>query len=195
MSAAAIRARLARIPDRVLLGGFCVLFAALTLSSVAQKSATFDEPSNVGSGYLELTEGAYWLKPETLPLVKIIAALPLLVLHVHTPTLDWGDRWRFYDRFLYAANGGDSLLILARAAVLPLSLLLGGVVFVWTRRLFGRGAAVFALFLYGFEPNIIAHSALVTTDVAVACFLASFGSSRRRRSRDCCLPRSRSLSP
>jgi 4-amino-4-deoxy-L-arabinose transferase-like glycosyltransferase len=165
------RSALGGIPDWTVLAGFCLVFSLLALSSVAQKSATFDEPSNIGSGYLEMTEGNYWLKPETLPLVKVVAALPLLALPIRMPPLEWADRWRFYDRFLYASNGGDTLLMAARAAVLPLALLLGCLVFVWTKRLFGRGAALFALFLYGFEPNILAHSALVTTDLAVACFL------------------------
>ena len=160
--------RLARVPDWVLLVAFCVIFSLQTLSSVAQKSATFDEPSDLVSGYLELTQGQYWLKPETLPFAKIVAAAPLLFLHVRTPPLD-ADRWKFYDRTLYEFNDGDRLLLVARATVLPFSLLLGCLVFVWARRLFGRRAALFALFLYAFEPNLIAHSALVTTDLAVAC--------------------------
>jgi hypothetical protein len=172
-----VRARLVRVPDRVVLAGFCVVFSLLALSSVAQDSATFDEPSNLGSGYLELTRGNYWLKPETLPLIKMLAAAPLLVRPPRLPPIDWRDRWRFYDHFVYDGNGGDTLLMVARAAVLPLSLLLGGVVFVWTRRLFGRGAALFALFLYCFEPNLLAHAPLVATDLAVACFvfLALYG--------------------
>jgi 4-amino-4-deoxy-L-arabinose transferase-like glycosyltransferase len=160
--------QLARIPDWVFLVAFCVVFSLQTLSSVAQKSATFDEPSDLVSGYLELTRGQYWLKPETLPLVKLVAAAPLLLLHVRTPPLD-DNRWKLYDRTLYEFNDGDNLLMVARAAVLPFSLLLGCLVFVWARRLFGRGAALFALLLYAFEPNLIAHSALVTTDLAVAC--------------------------
>lgn len=159
--------RLARIPDWVFLVTFCVVVSLQTLSSVARKSATFDEPSDLVSGYLELTRGQYWLKPETLPLVKLVAAAPLLSLHVRTPPLD-DDRFKLYDRTLYEFNDGHTLLMVARAAVLPFSLGLGCLVFLWARRWFGRGAALFALFLYTFEPNLIAHSALITTDLAVA---------------------------
>jgi 4-amino-4-deoxy-L-arabinose transferase-like glycosyltransferase len=56
-------------------------------------------------------------------------------------------------------------------AVLPLALLLGCIVFLWSKQLFGREAGLGALFLYSFEPNILAHSGLVTTDVAAACFI------------------------
>jgi hypothetical protein len=61
--------------------------------------------------------------------------------------------------------------------VLIASLVLGCLVFLWTRHLFGPAAASFALFLYAFEPNLLAHSALVTTDLGVACFffLAVYG--------------------
>lgn len=163
--------KLTRIPDWVFLVGFCVIFSLQVLLSVAQTSATFDEPSNLVSGYFELTEGNYWLKPEVLPLVKVVAALPLLFLHVRTPPIDGDDHWKFYDRVLYGFNDADTLLMVARATVLTLSLLLGCLVFLWTKRVFGRGAALFALFLYGFEPNLIAHSALVTTDLGVACFV------------------------
>ena len=169
-SAPSAATTLARIPDWVWLVGFCVVFSAQVLWSVGQGSATFDEPSDLVSGYVELTEANYWLKPETLPLVKLVGALPLLLLPVRRPATDWRDTWNFYDQFLYGANDADTLLMVARAAVLPLSLLLGGLVFLWTRRLFGRGAALFALFLYAFEPNIVAHSSLVTTDLGIACF-------------------------
>ena len=157
--------------------GFCTVFALQTLLGVARISATVDEPSNLVSGYFELTEGRYWLKPETLPLVKVVAALPLLVRGIRTPRVEGSDFARLYDRVLYELNDADGLLMAARATVLVLPLLLGCLVFFWTRRLFGRGAAVFALFLYAFEPNLLAHAALVTTDLPVACFsfLAVYG--------------------
>ena len=37
--------------------------------------------------------------------------------------------------------------------------------FHWAKRLYGSLAALFALFLYTFEPSIIAHSHFVTTDI------------------------------
>ena len=168
--------KLVRVPDWVVLVGFCVVFSLETLASVAYHSATFDEPSDLVSGYMELTRGQYWLKPETLPFAKVVAALPLLVLGVRTPPAD-DNPWTFYDRMLYEFNDGERLLMVARASVLTFSLLLGCLVFAWTRRLFGRAAALFALGLYAFEPNLVAHSALVTTDLAVACFffLAVYG--------------------
>src|SRR6266545_1739563 len=127
-----------------------------TLSSVARKSATFDEPSDLVSGYLELTRGQYWLKPETLPLVKLVAAAPLLLLHVRTPPLD-DDRFKLYDRTLYEFNDGHTLLMVARAAVLPFSLGLGCLFFL----------TVYALFRL-VEEISISRTALVAAAFALA---------------------------
>ena len=111
------------IADWVLLAGFCLLFAAQVILSVGQKSATFDEPANLVSGYVAQRYGDYWLMPESLPLVKLLAAAPLLFSSVRVPPAPEpgnGDAARrFFDRFLYEANDGDTLLMLGRAAVLP----------------------------------------------------------------------------
>jgi 4-amino-4-deoxy-L-arabinose transferase-like glycosyltransferase len=51
-------------------------------------------------------------------------------------------------------------------------------VFAWTRELYGANAGLFALTLYAFDPNLLAHSQLITTDLyaagAVALALYSF---------------------
>jgi hypothetical protein len=41
-------------------------------------------------------------------------------------------------------------------------------VFYWSRALHGFLPAVFSLLLYALDPNIIAHSQLVTTDIYAA---------------------------
>jgi 4-amino-4-deoxy-L-arabinose transferase-like glycosyltransferase len=42
--------------------------------------------------------------------------------------------------------------------------------FFATREFFGTGAALFALIIASFDPNLLAHSALVTIDMGVICF-------------------------
>src|SRR5205809_1059858 len=44
------------------------------------------------------------------------------------------------------------------------------VTFLWARDLFGPAAGIFAVTLYAFCPNLLAHGMLVTTDVPVAAF-------------------------
>jgi hypothetical protein len=170
-----LRSRLAHVPDWAILLLFCLLFSLQVILAAVRQSATFDEPANLASGYVELTVGDYWLLPRNLPFVKWVAALPLLFVDVRIPPLPqtWNDfsRYSFAHAFLYELNDADTLLLLGRLAVLPLALLLGGLVYWWTRQLFGRGAGLLALVLYTFEPNILAHSGLVTTDLAVACLM------------------------
>jgi hypothetical protein len=56
----------------------------------------------------------------------------------------------------------------ARLVTVITSLLLGYLCFRWSRQVYGFGAGLFTLFLFAFEPNLIAHSQLVTTDLYAA---------------------------
>jgi hypothetical protein len=170
------RAWLSRVPDWAIFSGFCLLLSLQLVGPLSQQSATFDEPANLVSGYLSLRFGDDRLIPQNLPLVKLLSAAPL-TLHPDRPLPPSPQPWsaeaqyRYASRFLYQLNGGDDLLLRGRLAVLPLSLLLGLGVFLWAKQLCGRSAAILALALYAFEPNVLAHSALITTDVATACFM------------------------
>ncbi len=167
--------RFARFPDWAILLVFCILFSLQVILAAVQQSATFDEPVNLATGYVALRFGDHRLMPQNLPLVKLLAALPLLLADVRMPEPPhpWTDasRYAFAHSFLYEVNDADRLLLLGRLAVLPLALLLGGLVFRWTRELFGRPAAAAALALYCFEPSILAQAGLVTTDLAVTCLM------------------------
>jgi hypothetical protein len=52
-----------------------------------------------------------------------------------------------------------------RYATIVFSLLVAACVFCWSRDLYGPAAGLFSLFLYAFDPNVIAHSRLITTDL------------------------------
>ncbi len=163
---------LSRTPDWVIVLCFSVLFLTQTILSVREESATFDETVHLPAGYLYLKFGDYSYNAAHPPLVKMLAALPLLFVEVKLPPLE--KPWVAYGpgiRFLYEDNDADRLLFLGRMAVLPMALLLGSGVFLWTRQLFGRGAAIFATLLYSFEPNILAHAPLVNTDIGAASFM------------------------
>jgi hypothetical protein len=58
--------------------------------------------------------------------------------------------------------------IVARMMTALFSALVAFVVFTWGRKLYGAAAGLAALALYVFDPNIIAHSQLVTTDIYAA---------------------------
>jgi len=163
-----------RTPDSLILLFFLSLILLQTIPSLQQKSVTFDEVMRQLPGYLSLTTAEYWYHPDKPPFIKMLAAAPLLFIDVKLPQFpqQWTDatRWQIAQDFLHKTNDADQLIFLGRLAMLPLSLLLGFFVFRWAKEIFGRPAAIFALFLYSFEPNILAHSRLMNTDLGIACF-------------------------
>ena len=68
-------------------------------------------------------------------------------------------------------NDADKLLFRARMAASLLTVLLAVLVFCAAREMFGVAAGFFALTLFVFDPNFLAHGAFVTTDVGLSCFL------------------------
>jgi 4-amino-4-deoxy-L-arabinose transferase-like glycosyltransferase len=142
---------------------------------VHRESLTFDEDNHSFSGYMMWHTGDYGLNPEHPPLVKLLAAVPTLDKHLWTPPL----QHRFFKQEAYldgrdwlARNDGASqhLVFQMRMMTGLLAIGLSLVVFFCTREFFGTGAALFALVLSTFDPNLLAHSALVTTDMGVTLF-------------------------
>lgn len=154
-----------------LIGLMMVLAAELWLS-VRNKSQTWDEAAHIYAGYSYWTRRDFGMNPEHPPLVKLLASLPLLPLKLKVPPVP-----ETYFRIapyigaqgLLYSNDADSLLFRARMMVSLFALALALLVFAAAYEMFGRGAAIFSLVLFVFEPNILANGALVATDVAVAC--------------------------
>jgi hypothetical protein len=147
----------------------------LALHTMSGNAATFDEGAHLPAGYTHLALGDHRLNPEQPPLVKLLAAAPLLVVDpvVKVDHVAWtsGRQWEFGRRFLYAWNDGDRLLFLGRLPVVALTLALIAAVYVRTRRLAGPTAAAIALGLAALSPDLLAHGSLVTTDLALALFV------------------------
>ncbi len=146
----------------------CLVLLAQMLWSVRQVSQTADESTHLYAGYRYLKCGDTGFSPEHPPLAKIVAAAPLLAenfsVDCRTPTQDEA---RASLRWLYS-NDWQSGLARARAAISVFALALCLLVWIVARRMFGIGAAVIATVLLAFDPNLIAHGALVTTDTVVA---------------------------
>lgn len=64
-----------RRTETILIAALALLFVALTISSVGQKSPTVDEPLHLFAGYSYVKWADYWVNPEHPPLAKILAAL------------------------------------------------------------------------------------------------------------------------
>lgn len=157
--------------------GVVVLLMILGLQlvlSVRRESQTFDEGNHIFAGYMSWKHADFGLNPEHPPMLKLLATAPLLSWPLQVPKLQ--DRYfkteAFSDgkEFLYQ-NDADQILFRTRMVVAALTLLLALLVFLATREMFGTGAAFIALALLVWEPNLLAHGALVTTDAGLSCFL------------------------
>jgi len=153
--------------------GFIVIIALHLALLASANSSTWDEPDHTYAGYRQW-QGDFGLNAEHPPLVKFLATAPLLGMSLTVPTLQ-GRPYR-----LEAVNGGrefvfqndaNTILFRARMAASLLTLLLVLIVFLVSREMFGVGAGFVALGLLAFDPTLLAHSALVTTDAGQACFM------------------------
>ncbi|HUP46897.1 MAG TPA: glycosyltransferase family 39 protein, partial [Thermoanaerobaculia bacterium] len=71
-------------------------------------------------------------------------------------------------------NDSKRMFAVARIPVLLLGLAGGLFVFLWSRQLWGAWGAAISTLLYAFDPSLLAHSSVVTTDVAIAtCTVAT----------------------
>lgn len=164
------------------LGGRAALVCGLLLALMAlqmlvvirQKSITVDEYVLIPAGFYHLTERDYRPVSEHPPVAKVLAAVPLLFTETTAPRIDGGPNE--YDRFLqkfdefWRANASrlEHLSFWARVPAVALTVLLGGLVFVFARKYWGERAALFAVALYSLEPTVLAHGRVVQTDIPSA---------------------------
>jgi len=104
------------------------------------------------------------------------AALPLLLVQPDEPpppkTEDenFMERtWGFHERFWQANQPRfQTVTFWPRVMMIPITLALGALIFVFARKLFGDTAALIAVALYVLEPTVLAHGRIVHTDVPAA---------------------------
>ncbi|HKW00487.1 MAG TPA: glycosyltransferase family 39 protein [Vicinamibacterales bacterium] len=180
------RPQAAPVRQHVVAGVLVTYVAAFTLlaaGSGVRRSATVDEPTHLIAGYAALTAGDYRLDPSHPPLVRSWAALALLAFErpdFPSAAIDRADPHTWLAspgpsdvarEFLYSRPDPDGWLNAARFMIVVLGLGLGLLVFFWAREWLGFPAAVAALACYTLSPGMLAHSALVTTDVGEAVFI------------------------
>lgn len=156
-----------------------LLICAFELSFSGRRlSQTWDEADHLASGYRSWRCADFSFDPTHPPLAKLVAAAPLLWMPLRQAgpsceARDVGDEFDDAGQFLYA-NDADRVLTRARLVMMLFPLALVVLVWQFARRLFGQQAALLATVLLIFEPNILAHGALVDTDVALTTsFFAS----------------------
>jgi 4-amino-4-deoxy-L-arabinose transferase-like glycosyltransferase len=159
-------------------------FALQSAGSIRSKSPTWDETHYFGLGYYLFQHAAWDIPSSTLqpPLSYYLNSTPFLWYKPDEGAWIIPQALRGEDKsnLTFPISGvrlltdprcpQDRLLMQARVPTLFLALLLGYFLFRWTFELFGAGAALLALFLFSFCPNMLAHSGLITPDMALTCF-------------------------
>ena len=153
-------------------------FVIVSVLNAKNDSAIFDETAHIPAGYSYLTQHDMRLNPEHPPLLKDLAAVPLLFLHLNFDTNQkfWTDdvngEWDAGNYLFYhAGNNPDAILFWARLPIIIISVIFGLFLFMWGREIAGITGGLFILMLYAFDPNILGHNHYVTTDVGIAAFM------------------------
>ncbi len=169
-----------------------IVFAVLAVTSMWNDSANYDERIHLPAGYSYITQQDMRLNPEHPPLVKDLAALPLLLMKINFPFQSWGWNtaltndssrtpvWQTdvgfgNDLLYYSGNDAQKMMRYGRIPIILIGILLGFYIFRFAKELWGDLAGIIALIFYSFSPTFLAHTRLVTTDVAAsAAFFISF---------------------
>lgn len=137
------------------------LFFLVGFFSVLGRSPTYDESLHYLYGKQVLQGNSN--RPEiigSLDGAKFSGSLmPISALNALPKII--GDLLKIKDGILYLLFGG---LVSARLVTIFISTLAALLVYKWAYSLYGFVPAIFSLLLYIFDPNIIAHSQLTTTD-------------------------------
>ena len=156
------------------------IMAALAYATTWNNSPIYDETAHIGAGYSYLTKRDMRLNPEHPPLVKDLAALPLLFLDLNFPTDTdaWQNQlngqWDQGGNFIFEfGNNPESIVRAARLPIVLFAVITALFLFFWARSMYGNKVALLATFFFAFSPTVIAHSGFVTTDIAATLgFLA-----------------------
>lgn len=146
--------------------------AAVATHALSQHSLTVDEGGHLLSGLMALKHGDFDIYNVNPPLVKMLAALPVLAMGAETPEPQYHPSWLGpHDRF--AEMNRDAYPRLVRAArlvIVAFSVLGGWIIYRWAASLFGHRSGLVALLLWCICPNVIGWSGVVTVDMGSTIF-------------------------
>ncbi len=165
-----------RTIEKIVVAVLLLSFLIGGLYYAATNSITSDEKTHMAVGYMNLRFHDYRFNIEHPPLVKQLAALPLLFLKLNFPFDVYSvsvpdDIVKIQNLFLFKlGNNLDFMLFLSRIPNLLIALILGFFIYLYSRRLNGTFAGLISLSLFVFSPIFLAHSSLVTMDTTITCF-------------------------
>lgn len=147
-------------------------FISLAATSVRDDGLTIDETAHIVSGYAALRYGSFDINLEHPPLIKIVAALPLIFTDTsYTRSLQPApNQWDEGNRFLFSQTRQvDTILWRSRLSVITFNaLLLCSLAYLSWRVFEEKIIAGVLILLLCLDPNLIAHGHYVTTDAPIA---------------------------
>jgi hypothetical protein len=153
-----------------------ILHAVMALTAAFEKSPTYDEPAHLTAGYSYWLKNDFRLDPENGNLPQRWAALPLLLSRPKFISLE-NEAWRWASEGLTArqffyerGNDSDAMLRQGRIMIAIISAALCLLIYRCSRELFGPLGGLLSEVLAAFDPTMLAHGALVTSDIAVTFF-------------------------
>jgi hypothetical protein len=161
----------------VVVAALLALQFCLAESSQLHVGPTFDEAAHLPAGVTYWQTGSFRLYHHNPPLVKLVAAIPVVLAGPEMGSIYQSASWRSVapsaagvGYWFAELNAGRYFELFWRArALMPLFATLGGLaVFAWSARLYGRAGGLLSLALWCLCPNVLAHARLVTTDVPAA---------------------------
>ena len=171
---ARLERRGAVIWQRGLLLLLCLAFFAQLACGSVHLSLTSDEPPHFAHGYVMLTTGDTWALAEHRhpPLSNVWGAWPLW-LQPERPdprsVPSWGQDFVLFVRALWPQLGPvERLAFVTRYPQMLLGLLLLALVYRWARERAGHIGGLLAAAVMAFDPTMIAHAQLNTTDIGMA---------------------------
>lgn len=144
---------------KVVIAALALCFLLMGIRTIGASSPTTDEPGHYRYGHRILRGVAARWDDSKMP-VSALNALPCFISE------KTGSPVRDVDEM-----AGPCDWTLARMPTLVGGLALGLAIAAWSRALFGWSGALVSFGLFAFDPNLLAHSTLVTTDVFGALFL------------------------
>ena len=162
--------------------GLLLVMVGQIVFAIRGESLTWDEGDHIFAGYETWKTHDYGLNPEHPPMVKMVATLPLLGLKLKVPEL----QGRFFKTESYLdgrellfrngqADGGqygsETLVLRVRLVAMVFTVAAALLVFAAGCEMFGWMAGLMGLAVFCFEPNLLAHGAYVTTDMAASCMI------------------------
>lgn len=160
---------------RLLLGTMLLVHVALLTWNACWMSPTLDEPAHIVAGLSHWQKGDFTLYRVNPPLVRLVATAPLVFAgcEFDFPEVlnDQFSRNEFWLGEQFISQNGRSalwLVMTARLACIPFSILAALTCYWWGKELFGRSSGILSCSLWCFSPMVLGHASLLTPDAPAA---------------------------